>query len=88
MNGNSSKHTLTLTDRSILAVTAVDEVVSFDDTMVTLSIGERLLNVSGTDLTVTKLSLQDGEVVINGSIDALVYFEQTKKKSLLGRFKK
>lgn len=88
MNGNSSKHTLTLTDRSILAVTAVDEVVSFDDTMVTLSIGERLLNVSGTDLSVTKLSLQDGEVVINGNIDAVVYFEQTKKKSLLGRFKK
>jgi sporulation protein YabP len=88
MNGTSSKHTLTLTDRTILSVTAVDEVVSFDDTMVTLSIGEKLLNVSGTDLTVTKLSLQDGEIVINGSIDAIVYFEQTKKKSLLGRFKK
>ncbi len=88
MNGISSKHTLTLTDRSILAVTAVDEVVSFDDTMVTLAIGDRLLNVSGTDLSVTRLSLQDGEVVINGAIDAVVYFEQTKKKSLLGRFKK
>jgi hypothetical protein len=35
MNGISLKHTLTLTDRSILAVTAVI-VVSFDDTMVTL----------------------------------------------------
>lgn len=88
MNSSASKHTISLTDRSVLAVTAVDEVVSFDDTMVTLSIGDKLLNVSGTDLSVTKLSLQDGEVVITGTIDAVVYFEQTKKKSLLGRFKK
>ena len=88
MTGNSSKHTVTITDRSIIALTAVDEVVSFDDTMVTLSVGERLMNVSGTELSVTKLSLQDGEVVISGEIDAVVYFEQTKKKSLLGRLKK
>jgi len=88
MTQNSTKHTITLTDRTILSVTEVDEVVSFDDTIVTLSIGEKLLNVSGNNLTVTKLSLQDGEVVINGEIDAVVYFEQTKKKSLLGRLKK
>lgn len=88
MTGTSSKHTLILTDRSVLEVTAVDEVVSFDDTMVTLSVGDRLLNVSGTELSVTKLSLEDGEVIITGQIDAVVYFEQTKKKSILGRFKK
>ena len=89
MQGNtSSKHTLTLVDRKILSVTAVDEVVSFDETTVTLSIGDRLLNISGGELTVTKLSLQDGEIVINGEIDAVVYFEQAKKKSILGRLKK
>jgi sporulation protein YabP len=88
MQGNSSKHTLTLVGRNILSVTAVDEVVSFDDTVVTLSIGDRLLNISGSDLSVTKLSLQDGEIVINGEIDAVVYFEQAKKKSILGRLKK
>ncbi|HAN21118.1 MAG: hypothetical protein A2Y15_02810 [Clostridiales bacterium GWF2_36_10] len=88
MTGNSSKHTITLTDRNILAVSAVDEVVSFDDTTVTLSIKDKLLNISGRDLSVTKLSLQDGEVVINGEIDAVVYFEQAKKKSMLGRLKK
>ena len=91
MQNNSSKqglHTLTLTDRTILTVTAVDEVVSFDDTTVTLSVSDRLLNISGKELSVTKLSLQDGEVVINGEIDAVVYFEQTKKKSILGRLKK
>ena len=88
MNTNSSKHTVTLTERSLLTVTAVDEVVSFDETAVTLSVGDRLLNISGNDLSVTKLSLQDGEVVISGGVDAVVYFEQTKKKSLLGRLKK
>ncbi|PKM62592.1 MAG: sporulation protein YabP [Firmicutes bacterium HGW-Firmicutes-21] len=88
MNGNPSKHTLTLTDRHILALTAIDEVVSFDDTVVTLSVGDRMLNVSGSELSVTKLSLQDGEVIISGEIDAVVYFEQTRKKSLLGKLKK
>lgn len=91
MTGNSSKqaiHTLTLTDRNILTVTAVDEVVNFDDTTVTLSVKDKLLNISGKELSVTKLSLQDGEIVINGEVDAVVYFEQAKKKSMLGRLKK
>jgi len=87
MNSSTTKHTVTMIDRTIISITSVEEVVSFDDTMVTLSIGDKLLNVSGSDLTVTKLSLQEGEVVISGMIDAVVYFEQnTKKKSLLGRF--
>jgi len=87
MNSSTTKHTVTMIDRTIISITSVEEVVSFDDTMVTLSIGGKLLNVSGSDLTVTKLSLQEGEVVITGMIDAVVYFEQnTKKKSLLGRF--
>jgi len=87
MNSSTTKHTVTMTDRTIISITSVEEVVSFDDTMVTLSIGDKLLNVSGSDLTVTKLSLQEGEVVISGMIDAVVYFEQnTKKKFLLGRF--
>lgn len=88
MQNTNAKHTINLLDRKILTVTAVDEVVSFDDTTVTLSVSDRLLNISGNDLSVTKLSLQEGEIVITGEIDAVVYFEQTKKKSVLGRLKK
>ncbi|MDD4165209.1 MAG: YabP/YqfC family sporulation protein [Eubacteriales bacterium] len=88
MQSNSSKHTINLIERKTLCVTAVDEVVSFDDTTVTLSVSDRFLNISGSELSVTKLSLQEGEIVITGDIDAVVYFEQAKRKSVLGRLKK
>ena len=77
---NQKKHTLTLDSRNILNITAVDDVISFDETLVSLSVGENLLNISGEGLTIKNLSLENGDVSVNGNIQAIVYFDDSPKK--------
>jgi sporulation protein YabP len=74
------KHTLTLDSRNVLNITAVDDVISFDETLVSLSVGENLLNISGDGLTIKNLSLENGDVSVNGNIQAIVYFDDSPKK--------
>lgn len=77
---NQIKHTLTLDSRNVLNITAVDDVISFDETLVSLSVGENLLNISGEGLTIKNLSLENGDVSVNGNIQAIVYFDDSPKK--------
>ena len=75
-------HKLTLNERSSLTMTGVSEVVSFDDTSVVLHTSLGTLVVHGSDLQLKTLSLDGGQVAINGSIAALVY-EQTRARQTL-----
>ncbi len=83
-----NKHSLSLDSRSSLNITAVDDVLSFDETLVSLSVGEAVLNVSGEGLSIKNLSLEDGNVTVNGKISAIVYFDDSPRKkrfSIFGR---
>jgi len=66
----------------------VYDIISFDDTQVSLSLGEdTILSVTGTGLTLRRLSLETGEVDISGRIDAIVYLDsgaKQKKRRLFG----
>lgn len=87
MNSQTPTHGLVLTDRRVLKITAVTEVISFDETNVSMSLGDAVLNVSGTDLSVSSLSLENGEVTLCGNIDAIVYLDDLKpRRKGLGRF--
>ncbi|MBE6579350.1 MAG: sporulation protein [Ruminococcaceae bacterium] len=87
MNSQTPIHGLTLTDRRVLKITAVTEVISFDENNVSMSLGDSVLNVSGTELSVSSLSLENGEVTLLGNVDAIVYLDDLKpRKRGLGRF--
>lgn len=79
---NENKHSVSVSRREETLVTAVNDIISFDDTQISLSIGEdTVLSVSGSGLTLRRLSLETGEVDISGRIDAIVYLESgTKQK--------
>lgn len=83
---NSKKHSLSLESRNFLKITAVDEVLSFDEGLISLSVGGQILNISGENLSVQNLSIDCGEVSVNGEINAMVYFDNAPKKrfSLFG----
>lgn len=68
-------HRLSLSERSRLTVTGVTEVISFDETMVTLQTCMGLLSVQGSQLQLKTLSLDGGEVEVEGTISSLVYEE-------------
>ena len=68
-------HKLTLNERKSLTMTGVTEVVSFDDTTVILHTALGTLVVQGTDLQLKTLSLDGGQVAVDGKVSALVYEE-------------
>lgn len=68
-------HKLTLNERKNLTMTGVTEVVSFDETAVLLKTSLGLLTVQGQELKLKTLSLEGGQVAVDGQISALIYEE-------------
>ena len=70
---NETAHSLILEGRSRLTVSGVTDVGSFDDTSITTCTTKGDLIVRGEDLHLEKLSLDSGEVIIEGNIVSLEY---------------
>ena len=68
-------HRLTLAERSKLTVTGVTEVISFEEREVILQTSMGLLTVQGSQLQLKNLSLEGGQVEVEGSVSALSYEE-------------
>ena len=68
-------HKLSLNERRELTMTGVTEVVSFEENAVVLRTGLGTLIVQGHDLQLKTLSLDGGQVAVEGSVSALVYEE-------------
>lgn len=68
-------HSLTLKDRKALTVTGASEVISFDETAVVLRTELGILQIQGHDLQLKSLSLEGGQVTVDGTVSALVYEE-------------
>ncbi len=81
-------HKLILSERRQLSVTGVSEVVSFDDTAVVLRTGLGTLIVQGRELQLKTLSLEGGQMAVDGSISALSYEEPRQGGSWLRRLVK
>ena len=68
-------HKLTLDERRKLNLTGATEVLHFDEELVELATNQGTLTFQGTDLRLKCLSLDDGAVVIQGSIASVSYDE-------------
>ncbi len=80
-----SPHKLTLSARSDLTISAVTEVVSFDDTAVILRTELGTLVVQGTNLQLVNLNVEGGVTQVQGTITALTYEELRPKGGWLHR---
>lgn len=79
-------HKLTLNERKNLTLTGVTEVVSFDENSVTLHTVLGTLEVQGQELQLKTLSIDGGQVAVDGHISALYYEEPRNVRSFWGRF--
>ena len=66
-------HRLTLDARSRLSMTGVTEVESFDEESVALVTARGALLIRGQGLHLQMLSLDGGEVRVDGTVDSIVY---------------
>ncbi len=69
-------HSVTMKDRKVLTLTGVTEVVSFDDSAVVLRTSMGTLVIQGQQLQLKNLTLEGGQVAVEGAIDALHYEQQ------------
>ena len=82
---NSMVHRLTLEGRERLSVTGVEHVERFDETGIVLVTAAGILVISGEELHIGKLSLDGGELWVEGKIDSLCYEEQESHRGFLQR---
>ena len=81
-------HKLTLHERKSLTASGVTEVVSFDENTVVLRTCMGTLEIQGRELALKKLSMDGGEVAVDGHICTLYYVEPRTTGSFWGRFLK
>ncbi|MBR4858319.1 MAG: sporulation protein YabP [Clostridia bacterium] len=72
-------HNLVLEDRRLLTVSGVSDVDSFDEETVIVFTDSGELTVRGSDLHINRLSVEMGELTVEGRISALIYSEDTPK---------
>lgn len=68
-------HHVIMEDRSRLSVTGVEDVISFDETEIITRTAQGNLIIRGAGLHIGKLTLDSGEVSIDGSVRELCYEE-------------
>lgn len=70
-------HKLTLDERKRLTMTGVTDVESFDEEMVVLHTVKGTLVVRGAGLQLQLLSLEGGQVHVEGTVTSVTYEDQT-----------
>ena len=73
-------HKISLNNRIGGNVTGVREVISFDAGEIILDTEQGILIIKGEDLHVTRLTVDKGEVEIDGKIDGIMYTDPEEKK--------
>ena len=81
----TNPHRLNLDQRNHLTVSGVDEVESFDESAIRMTTKGGDLLVRGRGLHIEKLSLDGGDLLVDGTIDALIYQEPEEAASFLSR---
>lgn len=74
-NRTERGHHLILEERESLTVSGVEEVESFDENTIVMETARGVLVVRGEELHIEKLSLDGGDLKVEGLVEALTYEE-------------
>ncbi|MBP3696305.1 MAG: sporulation protein YabP [Clostridia bacterium] len=73
-------HNLVLEDRRLLTLSGVSDVDSFDEETVVVFTDLGELTIRGSDLHINRLSVEVGELTVEGKISALIYSQDAAPK--------
>lgn len=71
---------ITLENRKRLTLTGVEEVISFDDEKILLNTNLGSLTIKGAELKMNKLDVQNGDVIIVGTVASMIYSGKALRK--------
>jgi len=83
----SFKHNIIMENREKVSVTGVLNVISFDEDMIVAETEMGILVIKGEYLNMNSLSLEKGEIEIDGNVYGMNYEEKghTERNSIFGR---
>ncbi|MBE6915803.1 MAG: sporulation protein YabP [Ruminococcaceae bacterium] len=85
VNDGNVPHSLSLDGRARLKLSGVREVQSFDENSVVLTTTAGGLIIYGLNLHIDRLSLETGDVGIEGRIDRMLYTEERESTGFWSR---
>lgn len=87
-NFATKKHEIHIKNREEIQINGVDDVLSFDAEEIILNTTHGLLMLRGTNLHVSELSLDSGEVKVDGTFLSVTYSEKNTEKTSGGFFER
>ena len=75
LSSSTRMHKVTMTNRRSCTVSGVSDVLSFDIHEILLETEQGMLMIKGDDLHVNRLTLEKGEVDVDGRIDSFTYYD-------------
>ena len=79
-------HKITLYNRGTGVISGVKEVISFDPDEIILDTEQGVLMIHGEELHVTKLTVEKGEVELEGNVDSMIYSVDNTSEGVKGGF--
>lgn len=73
LSGSARMHKVTMTNRKSCAINGVKDVLSFDEHEILLETEQGMLMIKGDELHVNRLTLDKGEVDVDGKVDSFTY---------------
>lgn len=73
LSSNVRMHKVTMTNRRTCTINGVKDVLSFDIHEILLETEQGMLMIKGDELHVNRLTLDKGEVDVDGRIDSFLY---------------
>lgn len=80
-NALAMQHSLNMESRERLTVTGVKDVESFDETVIVALTCCGELTVNGTQLHISSLNIDNGQLSVEGKISSLLYADRAEKSS-------
>ena len=74
-----------LEDKSKLTINGATKVLSSTNTQAIIEMQNQNLVISGQNIEITKLNLENSEVVFNGEINSIKYSQKSEKKNIIKR---
>ena len=85
MNPTGRRHDLIMESRRKLTLTGIIDVASFDDETIVAQSECGELTVRGRELKITGLSVESGDMSIEGEVNSLNYSGGADRRSFLSR---
>ncbi len=83
---NKGTHKVYLNGRRTAVMSGVRDVLSFDAKEVYLETEQGILLIRGDELHVNRLSLEKGEIDVDGRIDSFAYSDKEQSEKKTGSF--